>query len=315
MQQLIERKKLQIVCVTESQLTSEILSPFIAIQHFTLLRNDVQGLVRKHGVRAYIHDDILVDCISFPASNVLMFRLLSFNIYIIIVYRPPSYNPLQNEELALMLEDLTTGKESIMVGDFNLPNIHWSSVAEPPAGSLSPSEARLLEAVNTVGLIQWVTEPTYPRSGNILDLLFTTEPDCIGNVEVLEPLPACDHCPVTFEYVCDGDGTGLNNDKDFELALFNASEAYDRFSKIVHDVTADCVLPKRKRRVFREPWQRNPPRRLARGRKEAWKSYKNLRAKNVRKSVQAKEAYSIFAELNKEIRSSRLYLSQDMSMI
>ena len=43
--------------------------------------------------------------------------------------------------------------------------------------------------MNSVGLIQWVTEPTYPKSGNILDLLFTTEPDHTGKGEIEQPLP------------------------------------------------------------------------------------------------------------------------------
>ena len=62
---------MKLVCVTESHLTSEVSSSFVAIPKFTLLRNDVEGSVHKHGVCAYVHEDILVDNISNPASNVL----------------------------------------------------------------------------------------------------------------------------------------------------------------------------------------------------------------------------------------------------
>ena len=92
-----------------------------------------------------------------------------------------------------------------MLGDFNLPNICWSSTDElPVASSVPPAETRFLDAVNSVCLVQWVTEPTYPRSGNTLDLLFTTEPDYIGKIEVLEPLLGCDHCLFLFEYLWEG---------------------------------------------------------------------------------------------------------------
>ena len=207
LQQFITEHQLKLVCVTESHLTSEVLSPFVAIPNFTLLRNDVEGTVHKHGVCAYVHEEILVDNVSYPANNVLMFRLLIFNVFIIIVYRPPSYNASQNEQLAILLENITTGKECVVLGDFNLPNVNWHSTdVLPDTSSVPPLEARFLDAFNSVGLVQWVTEPTYPRSGNTLDLLFTTEADCVGKVEVLEPLPGCDHCLVLFEYLWEGEG-------------------------------------------------------------------------------------------------------------
>ena len=257
---------MKLVCVTESHLTSEVSSSFVAIPKFTLLRNDVEGSVHKHGVCAYVHEDILVDNISSPASNVLMFQLLTYNVFIIIVYRPPSYNASQNEQLAILIENVTTGKECVVLGDFNLPNICWSSTDElPVASSVPPAEARFLDAVNSVGLVQWVTEPTYPRSGNTLDLLFTTEPDNIGKIEVLEPLPGCDHCPVLFEYLWEGEVPNKVEaqpskhfawhkgkyshlcqelsriDWDFELAFLNSSDAYDKFAGIVHKLTEESV--------------------------------------------------------------------------
>ena len=36
---------------------------------------------------------------------------------------------------------------------------------------------------------------------NILDLVFETEADKIGVVEIYPTLPRCHHCPVIFEYV------------------------------------------------------------------------------------------------------------------
>ena len=185
LRELIRKNNLQLVCVTESHLTSDILSSFIEIPHFMLLRNDVKGPVHKHGVSVYVSNDLPIDGISYPASNVLMFRLISCNIHIILVYRPPSYS--NSEQLASLLENITTGKESIVLGDFNLPNICWKNNEQPPTDSVTPTEVRFLEAVNSVGLTQWVTEPTYPRSGNTLDLIFTTEPDCMGKVEVHQP--------------------------------------------------------------------------------------------------------------------------------
>ena len=324
--QFVEKHDLQLVCVTESRLTSEILSSFVSIPHFNLLQNDVPGTVHKHGVCAFIHEDLLIDSVSCPVDNVLMFRLLTYNIHVIVVYRPPSYNIQQNDELAHALEGITLGKEGIMLGDFNLPSITWTSADQPPLGSVPPSEARLLEVILSTGWTQWVTEPTFPRSGNTLDLLFTMEPDCIGKIEVLEPLPACDHCPVMFEYVCDGvvdsPVTVLNScqyvwhkgnynrlrqelsliDWDFELSFLNVSEAYDRFATIVFDLTKECVPTKERAVTDKVPWRKTPPCKLIRQRKEKWDAYKLIRAQSGRRSTQAKEAFSQYARLNKEFR-------------
>ena len=89
LQSLIEKEDINLLCVTESHLTVDVLSAFVAIPHFRLISNDVLGSVHKHGVCVYIRDDLLTDNISFPTRNVLIFRLISYNLYIILVYRPP----------------------------------------------------------------------------------------------------------------------------------------------------------------------------------------------------------------------------------
>ena len=327
LQKFVQSNDLQLVCVTESHLTSEIMSSIVELPGFVLLRNDVKGQVHKHGVCAFIHEDLPFDSISYPASNVLMFRLIKCDLYIIIVYRPPSYRDSQNDQLALLPENITVGKEAILLGDFNLPNVCWRASDQLPTGSVSSAENKFLEAVNSVGLIQWVTEPTYPKSGNILDLLFTTEPDCIGKVEIEQPLPACDHCPVIFEYLPSGDmideatvqrsqqlawhkgnytrlSKKLSNiDWDFEFAFLNVSEAYDRFIEKVTEVVKVCVPEKRVSLPEKEKWKKNPPKKLVKEKDEAWNSYKGIRLEYGRKSAQAKEAFSHFAILNKKIRT------------
>ena len=89
LQKFIQSNDLQLVCVTESHLTSEIMSSIVELPGFVLLRNDVKGQVHKHGVCAFIHEDLPFDSISYPASNVLMFRLIKCDLHIILVYRPP----------------------------------------------------------------------------------------------------------------------------------------------------------------------------------------------------------------------------------
>ena len=332
LQALIDQEDIQLVCVTETHLTNEILSPFVAIPHFNLIRNDVKGSVHKHGVCAYVHEDLLTDNISFPVSNVLMFRLSSFNIHIILVYRPPSNDTIQNEELATFLEGVTTGKECIILGDFNLPSITWSTIEQcQPASPVPPMESIFLETFNSIGLIQWVSESTYPRSGNTLDLIFTSQFDCMGKVEVSQPQPSCDHCPVLFDYLCDGDrldGIEPQVSKHrawhkgrysrmkerlagvhwgLELAELSSSDAYDRLVVILQDLIKDIVPMRSENVLSKKSWKRNPPRSLTRAAKLAWGSYKATRAKYDRKSTIAKESFARFAELNRKVKSFQVW--------
>ena len=50
------------------------------------------------------------------------------------------------------------------------------------------------------------SEPTFPGSGNTLDLILTSEHDRIGSVAVEPPppMPARDHGPIIFDYIFSG---------------------------------------------------------------------------------------------------------------
>ena len=45
-------------------------------------------------------------------------------------------------------------------------------------------DIRFLDAFDLLGLSQWIAEATFPRSGNILDLILTNEDDRIRHVMV-----------------------------------------------------------------------------------------------------------------------------------
>ena len=49
-------------------------------------------------------------------------------------------------------------------------------------------------------------ETTYPRSGNILDLALTSEPDRLGLLEVRPPISGCDNSHIKFEYAFHSNG-------------------------------------------------------------------------------------------------------------
>ena len=320
----IEKNNIMILCITESHLTSAVASSFVKVPHFNLIRSDVKGHVHKHGVCAFIQEDLVIDKVSCPMANVLLFRLAKYDVYFLVVYRPPSYSAAENEKLECVLQEVISGKEMIILGDFNLPNIEWTS-QKIPSNPIPPLDSRFLDVFTSCGLVQWVLVPTFPSSGNTLDLLLTTEKDRVGNVDIVEPLPACDHCPVIFEYVFEGDhvdnaAAGQENfvwhrgnylrlnalfsevDWSFEFTHLNACSSFDKFASIVQTSIKECIPRKKVQAQVKPPWRTNPPPSLIRTKQEAWAKYKRARLCSGRKSSAAMEAFTSFAAINKDLR-------------
>ena len=72
--------------------------------------------------------------------------------------------------------------------DFNLPDVVWD---EEGGYSLKPSPAygtevntKLLDIINDHSMFQHVKQPTH--KGNILDLVLTTNPNLVKNVQVVD---------------------------------------------------------------------------------------------------------------------------------
>ena len=117
-------KAVDILLVTESHLTPQISTAAVSISGFQIFRND-SGRTAKHGVCTFVRDGIEVDEVNTLHPNVLSFRLAMFNVYVIVVYRPPSYSQEQNDALAAFLLSSCSGKEALLIGDFNLPSLDW----------------------------------------------------------------------------------------------------------------------------------------------------------------------------------------------
>ncbi len=68
----------------------------------------------------------------------------------------------------------------MIIGDFNCPNIDWASMNGDRGGN------RLIEMAEDAFLTQIVTQPT--RENNIIDLVFTSDPDLVRDLKVGEKL-------------------------------------------------------------------------------------------------------------------------------
>ena len=141
----------------ETWLNSEISDSVVSVAGYNFFRNDSPTNLRKHGVGIYIGDDIKVGRTFSDHPNTVGVCLPDFGVTILVVYRPPSNSLVDNLALISYLESVCEDKELILVGDFNLPSIDWSSDV-PVGGSLLGEQ--FLDFFSSLGLIQWVKHAT-----------------------------------------------------------------------------------------------------------------------------------------------------------
>ena len=205
-----------------------------------------------------------------------------------------------------------------------IPTLKWST--DYFDGYVRPVDRRFLTCFLSMGLSQWVKEPTFVPSGNILDLILTSEDDRVSEVVVLPPLPHCLHCPV----MCDYTFRGLLQD-ELEQGLrrlwhrgnyhrisdalaqvdwgleFSYSSACADFSFLQSIVTSlvDKYVPVAGHRNG-PPWSLKPPTRLIKQRATAWQTYKRVRREEGRNSDAAHESLNVFHEVNAVYRNYSL---------
>ena len=73
----------------------------------------------------------------------------------------------------------------VIFGDFNYPSIDWKNF------DADNSSRYFLVLITDSFLTQHVSSPT--KGSNILDLVFTTDPEMADEVQVRENLANCDH--------------------------------------------------------------------------------------------------------------------------
>ena len=138
----------------------------------------------------------ILSCWAADSLEILAVEVLTPKpIIISLVYIPP---PPTISYLSLFdyLASVAVNKDLILLGDFNSPDIVWPSLS-----SDSHSSLMLCDFAFDNSLLQLVHESTHEK-GNILDLVFTSCPACISNIEVhsnIYPLlVSSDHYPITF---------------------------------------------------------------------------------------------------------------------
>ena len=110
-------------------------------------------------------------------------------------YVPPNSSESCLNSLLIYFSDLLSRYDNaIFTGDFNLPDINWSSLS-----AHSSSSNAFCDFIFDNNLIQFVDRPTH-SGGNILDLALSTDLEIIDNLLVFQPCDSLcsDHFMISF---------------------------------------------------------------------------------------------------------------------
>ena len=333
---LIGEENLHLMSITETWLTENCCSSFFNLPGFSFYRGDVFGVVRKHGAGIYVKDSIKHAQVEVQMQNLVIIYLVELELYVVSVYRPPSYSPAENHSLIEFLMDFSVGKELLVLGDFNLPSLPWPLVETSTQGSyVTPTDREFLECFLECGWTQWVGFGTFFPSGNTLDLVLTSDDDRIGEVYASEPLPGCSHCPVIGSFIfqfADGLEDSFSDEKlawskgnysliseellefDWEIAFqgLEVGECYEMFLGVL-DGSVKRHIPKQKPKTTRG-WLCKPPRALMRQRNVLWRQFKACRRQNGRHHSETIDRWEQYREVNISYRNHAKFKQSQFEM-
>ena len=210
-----------IVAVTETFLDTSVHDSHVSPPGYSVFRYDWD----RHGggVMLLVHDSLnAFRCLDLENDCELLWVELpakSSSVLFGVVYRSPSSPVSYLEEFRnSLLRAVACDLPVFVCGDFNLPNIDWTTVVP---SIVSSHASTFCDIMSDCFLTQLVTFPTCQN--HILDLVLTNHPDYISSINSYDNLPDTDHTAVHFAMAL-----------TLRTPLHNARLLY-RYQKIDHD--------------------------------------------------------------------------------
>lgn len=203
LQILLNSKKFQILCFTETWLSSKINDPLLCpTNDYNIFRSD--RTTHGGGSAIFVSSALSVTRVTVPRSS--FFEIVCIDIYdltmtqnfrFINCYIPPkSIKTGVIEEFCSALAILMTVKhKKIILGDFNMPNIPWNNFSDN--NPLLP-EKIFFDFMKTNKFFQLVKKPT--RENNILDLILTDDMSLISCLDIVPSNLTSDHNQINFKF-------------------------------------------------------------------------------------------------------------------
>lgn len=182
-----------IVCITESWVSQSVGDNELKVKGYTMYRKD-RGCIKENkggGVLLYVKDtynSVENTALTSKKCEALWVKIVTeINSFINIgvCYRSPNASSEEIENMFLTIKEASK-HQAVIVGDFNYPGINWQSFEYG-----NSNEEVFVNLTHDCFLTQHVMEPT--RSGNVLDLVLTTEPNMVENLIVGEKFSTSDH--------------------------------------------------------------------------------------------------------------------------
>ena len=192
-----------IIFLVETKLDSNYQTYSFLPPNYVAIRKDRNA--HGGGVLIAFRDDITAESLDNLNSNCeIVWTKIHFarnkSIFFASYYRPPSDHLASLEALQASLTKLYRSQKNtpnvVIAGDFNLPDIDWDNQQTTNTRTASKHN-KLLEIISEFGLQNMVNDPTRIESGNIMDLILTSNPSIITNTHTTPGMS--DHEAVTFE--------------------------------------------------------------------------------------------------------------------
>ena len=288
-----------IIAITESWTHVEITKEMLKLNGYDLIgRRDRSDTLngRGGGILVYSRLPHVYEQLPNRSEQVIHTTVSTQNnvdIQLHFFYRSPNSTTENNEEIIKYLENIP--QNSILIGDFNHPEINWSTLH----CSHAPGKM-FLDTINDKFLNQHVnfsTNLTPQPNGSItatcIDLVLTDNDNLIASVNPVGHLGASHHTMIMVDMVVpsqSNETTELVPDygkADFvamrekaaaidwqtKLTPLNAQSSWKYFKETVLSIEAECI-PKKKRRTNSKPlWMRRNVMRTIRKKRRLWKHY------------------------------------------
>ena len=233
------------------------------------------------------------------------------SIFICLFYRPHTtgVEHIQHleESFNILQKKYPKGNyDLLLTGDFNLPMIEWSQEYLNRGNNVIAES--FLTFVHINNLTQHVFLPTrYGLSDNILDLVFSRDPNLIENVNVIPGLS--DHEIVSFDIKINSSNVKLEKKTVYNFNNENINELREairtsNFSELVENganineawekwkyhltLLMDTIIPKKHVKLnLKHPWLNNHLKKMYKKQKSLHKIYVKKKAESARRKLQS----------------------------
>ena len=222
----LSANKIDIICITETHFSNDILDAEIEIEGFSFKRKDRNFNIKSDKLddysdgggsiiyyKNYLNVDLVKEFTTAPDSLAISVQLSRGNICIACIYRSMSLNDKQNQTLRSCIDSICNDKvydESLLLGDFNLPEVCWVTGSVNcnayTDNKVLLNQIRYMELFNIKGLSWYFTNETTRRrlvkgvlQESLLDQVITTNDAILNSVEILPKLGKSDHVCVKVE--------------------------------------------------------------------------------------------------------------------